>query len=445
MVKILLVDDEPSLLMTLTAILQKQDYDVTALDKGADALTHIMSREFDLILTDIQMREVDGLQVLKHAQLHQPRTPVLMITAHGSVETAVDAMKIGAFDYVTKPFKVDELLLTVERALQHHKVVIENTQLKNKLAGADGFAGLVAVSENMREACRFAQQVAPIENPILLIGDKGVGKEALARFIHLQGERSQSHFAVVDCAKVTASEFSDLIPSAAPNKLSATGVEFQRCGTILLRDIESLDADLQSQLLLFLQGRATTSESRNSMDAHPPRIIATSSTDPHPLVTQGVFNAELFDKFAPLSTHIAPLKERRAEIMPLFFMFLNEESRGVKEVPPVEKTSKLTLEAYDWPRNADELKETAKNLIALNLTQINRSDLPEYIQAATAVTDDINVADDERGRSLKGFLRKKEAEYVQSVLDRMGGDKQAAAKALKISEESLNKKLGGSR
>ncbi len=443
MVKILLVDDEPSLLMTLKAILEKQNYEVTALDNGSDALKQIMGMEFDLVLTDIQMCEVDGLQVLKHAQIHQPRTPVLMITAHGSVETAVDAMKIGAFDYVTKPFKVDELLITVERAIRHHKVVVENTQLKNKLAGADGFAGLVAVSENMREACRFAQQVAPLANPILLIGEKGVGKEALALSIHLQGERSNARFAAVDCSAVSDSEFSELIPTTLSKRNGPRGAESERGGTIMLRNIEVLSADLQEQLLLFLQSRTKTSESRNTAGANACRIIAGISSDPQSLVSQGLFNAELFEKFAPLAVHIAPLKDRRTDIMPLFFMFLNQESQGSTEAPSVDKTSKLTLESYDWPGNVDELKETAKNMIACGLGHIHRSDLPWHIQTATDFVDDINVEDDERGRSLKAFLRKKEAEYMQSVLDRVGGDKQAAAAALKISEESLIKKLIG--
>lgn len=443
MIKILLVDDEPSLLMTLTAILQKQDYDVTAMDNGSDALDQIMARDFDLILTDIKMREVDGLQVLKHAQIHQPRTPVLMITAHGSVETAVNAMKIGAFDYVTKPFKVDELLMTVERALRHHEIVVENTQLKNKLAGAEGFAGLIAVSEYMREACVFAQQVSPIENPVLLIGDKGVGKEALARSIHLQGEHSRSQFSVLDCSLVSEAEFNQLLPLSSTNKFSAGASEDQPCGTILLSNIEQLNFDFQQHLLQFIQTRTKKTDSRNSKGGTRCRIIATSSSDPRSLISDGLINDELYEKLEPLSMYIAPLRDRRADIMPLFFMFLNEQSQAEKGVPTVGKTSKQALESYQWPRNVDELKETAKNLAACGLSHIDRSDLPERIQAATPLLDDGSASNDDRGRSLKSFLQKKEAEYVQSVLDRVGGDKQAAAAALNISEQSLNKKLGG--
>jgi DNA-binding NtrC family response regulator len=200
MARILLVDDEPSILNVLSTLLKQEGHDAVPVRGGEKAMDILKTDHFDLMISDIRMVPVDGMELLKFARREKPSMAVIMLTAYGSVETAVEAMKEGAFDYVTKPFKVDELLITVERALRYHNVLKENVQLKAQLESRYRFDNIVAESPAMRKVCEMIERVAPTDTTVLILGESGVGKEVVAKAIHAQSSRRNKSFMPINCA-----------------------------------------------------------------------------------------------------------------------------------------------------------------------------------------------------------------------------------------------------
>ena len=208
MAKILLVDDEPSIRSVLTKILRKKNYEVTPVGSGETAIELLRENEYDLILTDIRMEPVNGLEVLQAARKQSPRSAVVLLTGYGSIKTAVEAMKGGAFDYVTKPFKVDELLVTVDKAIEYQSVLAENAGLRARLEAKYRLENIVAESPGMRKVCEMIERVAPADATVLIVGESGTGKELVARAIHSLSRRKNKPFIPVNCAAMpeTASE-----------------------------------------------------------------------------------------------------------------------------------------------------------------------------------------------------------------------------------------------
>ncbi|NLB60313.1 MAG: sigma-54-dependent Fis family transcriptional regulator, partial [Lentisphaerae bacterium] len=200
MAKILLVDDEPSILSVLSVLLKAEGYEVMPIDAGEKAAELLKSTQFDLMISDICMRPLDGMALLKLAREEQPSMSVLMITGYGSVETAVEALKMGAFDYITKPFKVDELLITVQRALEYNKVLTENINLKAQLTGRYRFENIIAESPAMRNVCEMIERIAPTDTTVLIYGESGTGKELVAKAIHAYSLRKNNKFLPLNCA-----------------------------------------------------------------------------------------------------------------------------------------------------------------------------------------------------------------------------------------------------
>jgi len=452
MAHILLVDDEPSILSVLSTLLKAEGHEVAPALGGDKALEILKDQEFDLMISDIRMSPVDGMQLLTMARKEYPRMAAIMITAYGSVETAVEAMKQGAFDYVTKPFKVDELLITVQRALEYNNALVENVTLKAQLETRYHFENIIAESPAMRKCCEMIERVAATDATVLIQGDSGTGKELVAKAIHAYSKRKKEAFVPINCAAMPEpllesemfGHVKGAFTGASANKEGL--FEVADGGTIFLDEIGSMPASIQGKLLRVLQEKEIRQVGGTKTIKVDVRVLAATNERLDDLMEQGKFREDLFYRLSVIPIDIAPLRERREDILPLVYHVLRAEVGEGREMPEIEPTVQMILEQYDWPGNVRELENAMRHACTFAKDNIIRQgDLPAKIVNSVDISNmpigaDISP-DQYRGKSLKGFLRSKETEYLSQVLNYMEGDKEAAAKALKISLATLYRKL----
>ncbi len=446
MARILLVDDEASILNVLSTLLRKQGYETVSSSGGEEARRLVRDESFDLMLTDIKMEPVSGLQLLDELRAAHPETPAILLTGFGSVKTAMAAMKGGAFDYITKPFKVDELLLTVQRALEYRQMLLENLGLKAQLQARYTLENVVANSPNMRKACEIVQRVAPTDAPVLLIGESGVGKETLAKALHAHSPRREKPFMSVNCGALPEPLLeSELFggPGGGPVAPRRPGgqIEAARGGTLYLQEIGALPLTLQSRLLQAFQSSAIRLAGAAGAAADA-RIVASTHEPLTAAIDRKAFREDLFYRISVIPIFVAPLRERREDILPLVSLFLRRE-RPQGPLPALDSEVQRILVNYDWPGNVRELENAIRHALAFcREERLRPEDLPSGImeRAAKYPTPPAEI-ESSRGRSLKAFLREREKEYVRMVIEKMGGDKAKAAQALRISLATLYRKL----
>ncbi len=454
MPRLLVVDDEPAILSVLTTILRKEGYEVVPYGNGESALKTIEEDEYDLLLTDIRMEPIDGLQLLAIMRKSHPQTPVVLLTGYGSVKTAVDAMKGGAFDYITKPFKVDELLVTVRRALEYRAVVVENVGLKAQLEARLRLSAIVAESVPMRQICEMIERVAPTEATVLIIGESGTGKEVVARAIHDNSLRKTRRFIPVNCAAMPEplleSEMFGHMKGAFTGAVTEkTGLfEASDGGTIFLDEIGAMPLSIQAKFLRVLQDK--TIRKVGGTESYPVdvRVIAATNEPLEKLIERGSFREDLYYRISVIPLRLPPLRERREDVLPLVSHFLRRERPAGAPVPKLDAGAELILENYRWPGNVRELENAIRHALTFfRGDTITKEDLPVRVVEGAAKASEVSAPsrggppEEFRGRSLKAFLRQKEREYVQMVVDKMSGDKEASAVALKISLTTLYRKL----
>ncbi len=448
MARIILVDDEPSILSVLSVLLKAEGHEVFPVQDGEKAMEMLASQPFDLMISDIRMRPIDGMQLLKYARDHQPAMSVLMVTGYGTIETAVEALKLGAFDYVTKPFKVDELLITVQRALDYNKALSENVDLKAQLSGRYRLDNIIAESSAMRNVCEMIERVAPTDTTVLIYGESGTGKELVAKAIHAYSNRKKEKFLPINCAALPEplleSELFGHVKGAFTGASSdKTGlIEVANKGTLLLDEIGSMPLGIQSKLLRVLQEREIRKVGGNENIPVDVRVLAATNTRLETLIEQGTFREDLYYRLSVIPIEIKPLRERHEDIAPMVYHVLRQEMTEGQELMTIDQDAMNILEEYHWPGNARELENAVKHAITFAKENIiNKECLPPKIVQAAGSSPLFHKRDDFRGKSLKSFLRSKEQEYLSQVLSNVGGDKQKAAKALKISLATLYRKL----
>lgn len=449
MAKILLVDDEPSILSVLSVLLKAEGYDVVPCDGGEKAVELIKNTPFDLMLSDIRMRPIDGMALLKLAMEHQPSMSVLMVTGYGTVETAVEALKLGAFDYITKPFKLDELLITVKRALEYNKALSENVQLKAQLTGQYQFENIIAESRAMRNVCEMIERVAPTDTTVLIYGESGTGKELVAKAIHAHSSRKVKKFLPLNCAALPEALLESELFGHAKGAFTGASTdkeglfEVANHGTIFLDEIDSMPLNIQAKLLRVLQDKEIRRVGGNESIPTDVRVLAATNTRLETLIEQGKFREDLYYRLSVIPIEIKPLRERPEDILPLTYHFLRREIGENKPLPTVDPAVINLFEQYSWPGNVRELENALKHALTFaNDSVINRDCLPAKLLQLTASPDGgLKKMDDVRGKSLKAFLRAKEKEYLSQALAYSEGDKQKAAKALRISLATLYRKL----
>jgi DNA-binding NtrC family response regulator len=452
MARILLVDDEPSILSVLSTLLKAEGHEVVPALGGDKAEVILKDQEFDLMISDIRMSPVDGMQLLTMAHREYPRMAVIMITAYGSVETAVEAMKQGAFDYVTKPFKVDELLITVQRALEYNSALAENVNLKAKLEARYHFENIIAESPAMRKVCEMIERVAPTDATVLIQGESGTGKELVAKAIHAYSKRKKKPFVPINCAAMPEpllesemfGHVKGAFTGASTNKEGL--FEAANGGTIFLDEIGSMPASIQGKLLRVLQEKEIRQVGGTKTISVDVRVLAATNERLESLMEEGTFREDLYYRLSVIPIEIAPLRERREDILPLVYHVMRDEVGEGRELPELDPSAQMIVEQYDWPGNVRELENALRHACTFAKEgKIRREDLPAKIVNAVDTGGTLPTGtlspDQYRGKSLKGFLRSKEKEYLSQVLSYMDGDKEAAAKALKISLATLYRKL----
>jgi DNA-binding NtrC family response regulator len=452
MARILLVDDEPSILNVLSTLLKQEGHDAVPVRGGEKAQEIVRTEHFDLMISDIRMAPMDGMQLLKFARKEKPSLAVIMLTAYGSVETAVEAMKEGAYDYVTKPFKVDELLITVERALQYHNVLAENVQLKAQLESRYRFENIVAESPDMRKVCEMIERVAPTDTTVLILGESGVGKEVVAKAIHAHSNRRNKNFLPINCAALPEplleSELFGHVKGAFTGATTAKDGLFEAAngGTIFLDEIGSMPANLQAKLLRVLQDKQVRKVGGNDTVNVDVRVLAATNDRLERLIQEGKFREDLYYRLSVIPIEISPLRQRPEDILPLVYNIMHKELGPNKEPPTLDPEAQIVLEKYTWPGNVRELENAMRHALTFARDgRITKEVLPAKMVSTVAsggvAGAHAGLEEDYRGKSLKAFLRAKEKEYLQRVLASTDGDKEKAAKALKSSRATLDRKL----
>ena len=451
--KILLVDDEPRILTLLHSVLRTEGLEAVSAKDGPDAMVLLKSQKFDLMVSDIRMAPMDGMELFRAARSECPELPVILLTAYGSVETAIEAMKNGAFDYLTKPFKVDELILTVKRALEYTELKAERDELRETLATQCKFDVVVAESAAMKRVCEQIRRVAPTDATVLLTGESGTGKEVLARALHNNSRRRDKPWIPVNCAALPEalleSEMFGHVKGSFTGALSDRKGLFEAAegGTLFLDEISSMPMSLQGKLLRVLQEREMRPVGGTTTVPVNVRVLAASNVSLEDRVRDGTFRQDLYYRLAVIGIEIAPLRERPEDVLPLVQFFLRKETPADSPCPRISREAADALMNCPWPGNVRELENAIKHAMAfVQSDEITVETLPPRVAAhatakvGAAVTAAASV-EQYRNVSLRAFLRQKEREYLEQVIARTNGDKELAAKTLQISLATLYRKL----
>jgi DNA-binding NtrC family response regulator len=451
MAKILIADDDPTILSLLNKILLSKGYEVQLAEHGGVAEKLLKSEQFDLLISDIKMEPVDGMQLLKKTRQLRPHVGAIMLTAYATVATAVEAMKEGAFDYIPKPFKIDELLATVKRALDYQKSLSEQVGYSGQVETKKYFGNIVAESDEMIKVCEMIKRVAPTKTTIMITGESGTGKELVAEAVHSFSARSEGPFIPVNCAALPET----LIESElfGHTKGAFTGAssdkiglfEAAKSGTLFLDEINSIPHALQSKLLRAIQNKKIRKVGGTEEFDVDVRILAASNRNLETMVKDGTFREDLYYRLSVITIDIPPLKTRPVDILPLAQHFIALEVEG-GEFPSMDNAVLSILQNYTWPGNVRELQNVIQHCLTFLLDgKITKETLPSKLIVSYEENPGAQAAalsgEFERGKSLKAFLRAKEKEYLKTVIDTMGGDKIAAAKELDISLATLYRKL----
>lgn len=449
MAKIILVDNEATILNVLSTVLKVEGYEVKTFREVEKAIEHLKSEEFDLLISDIRMSPLNGMDLLKWVRTERPGMSVIMFTAYGSVETAIEAMKLGAFDYVTKPFKMDELLITIQRALDYRNAITENQDLKAQLTTRFRFENIVAESRSMKTVCEMIERIAPTETTVLIYGESGTGKELVAKAIHSHSQRKNKRFLAVNCAALPeplleSEMFGHIKGAFTGASVTKKGLfEAAEGGTLFLDEIGSVSMNIQSKLLRVLQEKEVRKIGSNENTPVDARVVAATNTRLEDLIKEGKFREDLYYRLCIVPITIEPLRERREDIMPLVYHFLKQELGPNRELPKINSNVVKIFENYSWPGNVREIDNAIKHCLTFARdNEITVEVIPARISAAmsTYVSKD-STSEDSVIRSLKNYIKIKEQEYLGQVIANCNGDKEKAAAALKISLATLYRKL----
>jgi two-component system response regulator PilR (NtrC family) len=451
--KILVVDDEPSIVEVLKTLLGREGYAVTVAEDGTGALAKLAEDEFDLLITDVRMQPMDGVALLRKAREMHEHLAIIMMTAYATVETAVEAMKNGAFDYVCKPFKIDELMLTVQRALSYEHALLENETLKENLNTPTHFQSLVGEHPSMERVYAMIEKVARTDSTILIRGESGTGKELVAKALHDYSRRKEAPFLGINCAALPAtlleSELFGYMKGAFTGASKAKKGLFEAAegGTLLLDEVGSIPVDMQLKLLRVLEEREIRPVGSTKSIPVDVRIVAATNEPLEKKIASGDFREDLYYRLSVIPIELPPLRDRMSDVGILTRFFLNKSMEKENRKVTMSDSAFQALGCYNWPGNVRELENTISRAFALcENDEITLADLPtDIVDAANRRLAEGKASSNRekfRGSSLKAFLRSKEKDYISYVLQECGGDKEKAAKSLGISLATFYRKYG---
>ena len=435
---LLVVDDDPVTLDLLKEVLSKEGYKVETALSGEEAITKGMDTLFDIIITDVRMGDKDGMEVLRSFKKNSPETTVIMITAFGSIETAIEAIREGAFDYISKPFKLDEIKFTIRRALEQRKLLEENKFFRQELLDKYQFKNVIGRTPQMFQVYKTIAKVADTKATVLLYGERGTGKELIARSINYNSLRNNRPFIPVDCASIVEtlieSELFGHVRGAFTGALSTKKglVEEADGGTIFLDEVSNLSLSMQTKLLRFLQEHEIKRVGGTESIRVDVRVIAATNQPLDPLVKNGKFREDLFDRLNVVSIILPPLREKKEDIPLLANHFLQKFSEeNHKNISHISPEALEILIQYSWPGNVRELEHTIERAVILSPHPII---LPEDLQRKIfEEVKGVEILFSEESLPLKEV----EKRYVLKVLQETKGNKKKAAEILGIDRTTL--------
>jgi len=446
MAKILVIDDEAPILNLMGKSCRMQGHRVTEALSGKEGMAALDADAPDLMIVDLKLGDMDGLDVIRYSNENYPATRVIMVTGNGTIESAVEAMRLGAFDYLTKPFELADLQKTVELGLQAHKGGFSMTgEVFRESAIAQPSGGMIGESPKIREIQRIIEKIADKDSPVLLEGEFGSGKQMVARSIHNASRRAGAPFKVLQCSALPE----DLLEAELfGNPGSRAETLFARAagGTVLLEEIHVLPVRLQTKLEAYLEevaSRRTVNELPAKMDV---RFIASSAKPLQECVASGAFREDLYYKLSVIPIEVSPLRSRAEDIGLLAEHFLKRHAeRTSTPAPEIDKYAKRLLETYGWPGNVGELQNAMERACAFaEAGRIRPVDLPPKVTQKVEITDD-----DEKtthhlpiGVGLSDFVRKQEKMFIRETLKYNGGSREKTASMLGVSIATLYRKMG---
>ena len=440
---ILLIDDETIALSNLTHVLQREGYAVTACKSGEDGLAAIQKNAFDLVLTDLKMPGIDGIEVLRHIRATTPDVPVIMITGHATLDSAVEAMKAGAYHYIAKPFRLAEAREVVRGALEMRRIRHENSELKLRIEELSGQTTIITQDLGMQRLLETARKLANTGCSVVIQGETGTGKELLARFIHQNSRRAQGAFVAFNCGalheELAASELfgheKGAFTGALARKIGL--IEAAEGGTLLLDEVAELPLLMQVKLLRVLQERELLRVGSIEPVKVDVRVVAASNRDLKAAVEAGQMRNDLYFRLNVVTLTLPPLRERRDDI-PLLAYYLLRKYASLMDRPVQEITTDAMqqLVEYDYPGNVRELSNFVERGVALAQgDSLGIEHLPQHLGALTVRVFKPAMA------TTPATLESQEAEHIRHVLELTGGNRSEAARMLGIDRVSLWRKL----
>ncbi len=438
---ILIADDEKNIREGLREALALDGYEVATAADGKEALEAITRGDIDLLITDLKMPRLSGEELLKSVTAQFAAMPVIILTGHGTIESAVQAMHDGAYDFLTKPVNLDRLSLLVKRALASRELALQNRSMQEELERRSGFASIIGRSAEMKQVFEMVRQVAPSRSSVLITGESGSGKEMIAEALHYNSPRKDKPFIKLHCAALTESLLeSELF---GHEKGAFTGAisrkrgrfELAHLGTLFLDEIGEINQNVQIKLLRVLEEKKFERVGGEETVEVDVRLIAATNRDLRDAIAKGSFREDLYYRLNVVNIHVPPLRERKEDIPLLVAAFLKEFSQeNGKQIDGVDAKARLALYNYSWPGNVRQLRNSIESAVVLTkAATITLDDLPPNIRGESG-TDSLRLP---VGASLADV----EKEVIRSTLAREGGNKSRTAEILGIGRKTLHRKI----
>ena len=443
-IKLLVVDDEQSIRKLCMTIGNSLGFSCNEAESAEIAVTRLETDPPDLVLTDLKLPNQSGVELLKQIRTVLPRAEIAIMTGHGSIESAVDAMKLGAYDYIEKPFRVEKLRLLLQRMAEKVQLVNENAFLRDRVNTDENVDGIIGSSSAMQDVLRMISRLKDTRTPVLISGESGTGKELVARAIHFRGAMAQTPFVAVDCGSLVPTlmeselfgyekgAFTGAMKSKSGLFASANG------GSIFLDEIGEIPLEMQAKLLRVLQEKEVRPVGSNDRVSIDVRVIAATNRDLEAAYRDGTFRKDLYFRLNVVTVHLPPLRDRRSDIPVLVHYFLNRYAPGVHvHVTPAAMKSLLQ---YDWPGNVRELENCVARALTLGDQEvIDVKDLPPAIRTEQGISQ--SVATEDASSLSTTALAEMEKMTILRVFEQAHGDKAVAGKMLGISRATLYRKL----
>ena len=446
---VLIADDEESMRHLLSVFLRDHGYAVAAVADGEEALKELAAREYDLLLSDVRMPRLGGLELLREVQRLYPDLTVIVMSAYGTHDTAIEAMKAGAYDYVSKPFRPDEVLLVLKKAEERERLARENRRLRTELASEYRFENLVSASEAMAEVLRQVRKVAPIKTTVLLSGESGTGKELVARALHELSQRASMPFVAVNCGAIPA----ELVESELFGHVKGAFTDASRNkkglaaeadgGTLFLDEIGELPVGLQVKLLRFLQDEEVRAVGDTRSQRVDVRVVAATVRDLGAAVKVGQFREDLYYRLNVVGIRLPPLRERAGDIEVLARHFLARYAhvRPGAAIVGISDEALAAMLAYRWPGNVRELEHAIERASVLcDGPVIREEDLPEPVRSGPSPAPALAELPRET-LSIKRATRAVEEQLIRRALTQTNGNRTRAAELLELSYRALLYKI----